>query len=244
MWEVIDTGVGSAARNMEMDAELLEEASVKKRPLLHFYDWEGDCATYGYFVDPGNYLNLEGVSRRGLQLARRPTGGGIVFHIWDMAFSVVVPSSCPEFSFNTLENYAFVNRAVLGAVGEFVRGRSDLVLTADDFVSMDAQCQHFCMAKPTKYDVILEGRKIAGAAQRKIKGGFLHQGTISLVMPPEDYLREVLKEGSQVLDAMKLYTFPVLGPRASAQEISEAKKCLKVLLTTHLNQLSLQYAGS
>ena len=100
------------------------------------------------------------------------------------------------------------------------------------------------MAKPTKYDVILEGRKIAGAAQRKIKGGFLHQGTISLVMPPEDYLREVLKEGSQVLDAMKLYTFPVLGPRASAQEISEAKKCLKVLLTTHLNQLSLQYAGS
>lgn len=242
MWEIIDTGVGSATRNMQIDAELLEGVAGRTRPVLHFYEWEGDCATYGYFVDPEKYLNLEGVKRRGLNLARRPTGGGIVFHIWDMAFSLVIPASCPEFSLNTLHNYAFVNRVVLGAVKEFIREHSDLALTTEDFAAMDLQCQHFCMAKPTKYDVILEGRKVAGAAQRKIKGGFLHQGTISLVMPPEEYLRDVLKGGSQVLDAMKLYTFPILGSHAGIHEIAEAKTVLKSLLTTHLNRLSLECA--
>ncbi|MBS0653380.1 MAG: hypothetical protein JSR39_07635 [Verrucomicrobia bacterium] len=241
MWEILDTGIRSAAENMQIDAELLEGAWDKTRPILHLYDWEGDCATYGYFVDPGKYLNLDGVKKRNLNLARRPTGGGIVFHVWDMAFSVVVPSCRPEFSLNTLDNYGFVNRAVLGAVKEFIREHSDLTLIPEDFAAMDLQCQHFCMAKPTKYDLVLEGKKIAGAAQRKTKGGFLHQGTISLVMPPEDYLRDVLRDDSHVLEAMKLYTFPILGNQASVHETREAKAFLKTLLATHLNQLSLEY---
>jgi lipoate---protein ligase len=241
MWEILDTGARSATENMQIDAELLEGAWEKTRPVLHLYDWEGDCATYGYFVDPGKYLNLDGVKNRSLNLARRPTGGGIVFHVWDMAFSVVVPSCRPEFSLNTLDNYSFVNRAVLGAVKEFIREHSDLTLTTEDFAAMDLQCQHFCMAKPTKYDLILEGKKVAGAAQRKTKGGFLHQGTISLVMPPEDYLHEVLRDDSQVFEAMKLYTFPILGAQASVHETLEAKAFLKTLLATHLNQLSLEY---
>jgi lipoate-protein ligase A len=242
MWEILDTGVGSAVANMQIDAELLEKAHERSVPVLHFYEWEGDCATYGYFTEPSEYLNLEGVDRRGLKLARRPTGGGIVFHVWDMAFSAVVPASRPEFSLNTLENYKLINRAVLGAIQEFIREHSSLDLTREDFAGMDRSCQHFCMAKPTKYDVILEGRKVAGAAQRKTKGGFLHQGTISLVMPPDDYLREVLKGDSRVLEAVKLYTFPLLGSHPSKGEIGEAKAVLKSLLATHLNQVSLEYS--
>lgn len=241
MWEILDTGKRSAVENMQIDAQLLEDAWNRKEPLLHFYEWEGDCATYGYFIDPDRYLNLQGIQDRCVHLARRPTGGGIVFHIWDMAFSVVVPSSRPEFSLNTLDNYAFVNQAVLDAVKEFIQEHSHLSLTADDFAAKDLQCQHFCMAKPTKYDVILEGKKVAGAAQRKTKAGFLHQGTISLMMPPEEYLRDVLKSDSQVLQAMQQYTCPLLGEAATEDELSLAKTKLKTLLATHLNQISLRY---
>ena len=127
-WEVIDTGCRSAQENMLWDAKMLSCLADREKPILHLYDWAGDSATFGHFVDPADYLDLAAADKRGLQLARRSTGGGIVFHIWDMAFSVLVPANCPEFSLNTLENYAFVNNAVLWAVKEFLGEASEMDL--------------------------------------------------------------------------------------------------------------------
>ena len=237
-WEIIDTGVQSAEENMRFDAELLEKAEDFSRPILHLYEWAGESATYGYFIDPAKLLNLEMAQQFSLHLARRPTGGGIVFHIWDMAFSVLVPAHCPEFSTNTLENYAFVNNAVLASVKEFLNGNPPLFLTSDDFSSWDPNCSHFCMAKPTKYDVMWEGRKVAGAAQRKTKKGFLHQGTIALVMPPKEYLEQVLGAGTKVGEAMFAHTCPLLGKSVLPEEVMLAKQRLKTLLATHLRRLS------
>ncbi len=77
-WEVRDTGIATAEENMRYDAALLEHLSSEKGPILHFYDWETPSATYGYFMQPERWLNMEEVKKRGLSLARRPTGGGIV----------------------------------------------------------------------------------------------------------------------------------------------------------------------
>lgn len=233
-WDILDTGVASAEENMRLDEALLKELDEQERPILHFYEWMGDCATYGYFLDPKEYLNLEGVKRRGLSLGRRPTGGGIVFHVWDLAFSVLVPSECPLFSLNTLENYAFVNDAVSRAVKEFLSTAKELELIPLDMAAQDVHCQRFCMAQPTKYDVVLDGRKIAGAAQRKVKQGFLHQGTIALVMPPTDYLSDILLPGTQVLEAMRTYTSPLLGNDATAKQMDQARYELRLLLKKHL----------
>ena len=218
---------------MLLDAELLDTLDQHTLPILHFYDWEGDCATYGHFVNPRDFLNLEEVDRRGLQLAKRPTGGGIVFHIWDLAFSILIPSNHDYFSENTLDNYAFVNNAVLSAVTTFLAGRPKLELIGEDAKALDPSCTRFCMAQPTKYDVVLQGRKIAGAAQRKTKKGFLHQGTIALKMPPEDYLRAVLLPETQVLEAIQANTFPLLGPD---EDLQEGRMALREALQNQLTR--------
>ena len=96
------------------------------------------------------------------------------------------------------------------------------------------------MAKPTKYDVLWEGKKVAGAAQRKTKAGFLHQGSISLVMPPQDYLNYILAPGTSVQQAMQIHTYPLLGLSASSMEINLAKQKLAALLATQLNKASLK----
>ena len=235
-WEVLDTGLGSAEKNMQIDADLLEGLESRKNPLIHFYEWEGDSATYGYFTDPNLFLKSQGVQKRGLQLARRPTGGGIIFHLWDMAFSAVVPSQSPLFSLNTLDNYSLINSAVLKSVRSLLGHTQDLELIVDDFQVQGEKCVHFCMAKPTKYDVVLEGKKVAGAAQRKTRAGFLHQGTISLVFPSEDYLRDVLASDADVLNAMKQYTFSIFPNGATPGAIREVKEELKSLLTTYLSE--------
>jgi len=223
---------------MLWDEEMLSALGQRESPILHLYEWAGDSATYGHFVDPADYLDLEKAKKRNLQLARRSTGGGIVFHIWDMAFSVLVPAHCPEFSLNTLENYAFVNRAVQDTVQKFLGLSSEVSLILEDAPSLDPSCGRFCMAKPTKYDVIWGQRKIAGAAQRKRKEGFLHQGTIALTMPDAEYVTEVLLPGSRVLEAMQEHTFPLLGDKATLSQVVEAKKDLKQFLTASLETIS------
>lgn len=232
VWNILDTGARSAEENMCLDAELLETLDSHALPILHFYDWAGDSATYGYFVEPADYLNMDGVAKVGLDLAKRPTGGGIVFHIWDLAFSVLIPAGHPQFSPNTLDNYAFVNNGVLAAVSAFLGSRP--VLIPDDAPAPDLSCTRFCMAQPTKYDVVMQGKKIAGAAQRKTKKGFLHQGTIALKMPSEQYLSSILRP-SKVLESMMASTFALLG---AEDDLEEGRLALREEL---INQFVREY---
>lgn len=214
---------------MQLDARFLAEMDPDGVPLVHFYDWEGDSASYGHFIKIEDFLHLEEAGRRGLNLARRPTGGGIVFHIWDFAFSALIPSGCSLFSKNTLDNYELINQAVLKAVHQLRGGLEFLDLTHES----PKEISSFCMAAPTIYDVVIGEKKVAGAAQRQRKNGFLHQGTISLVRPPEEYLGAILKD-PQIIKAMNATILPVLGEQAG--ELEPARKELKHLLANTLKE--------
>lgn len=209
MLRILDTGIRTASENMQLDTRLLEE--LGEDPVLHLYDWEGFCATYGYFIQTQKHLHLDAVEKKKLSLARRPTGGGIVFHIWDYAFSFLMPSSHPLFSENTLENYQFVNQVVLEVMQDILSLQGSIDMIEASYPAKGADCQYFCMARPTQYDVVYKGCKIAGAAQRKTKKGYLHQGTISLACPDEDFLKEVLLSKEDVVNAMREFSFAPLG---------------------------------
>lgn len=229
-WKILHSDVDSAQHNMDMDQKLLQGISGMGCPLLRFYDWEGPSATYGYFINPLNYLDPKGIEKLGLQLGRRPTGGGIVFHLTDLAFSVIVPASHSAYSMNTLENYAFINRQVARAVVKFKKEAMAILLQAEN-KTKDVASDHFCMAKPTIYDVMVEGKKVGGAAQRRTRGGFLHQGTISISMPEDTFLETVLKPGTQVLEAMRSHSYMLMASRPNTQQLKEAREELRRLLT-------------
>lgn len=223
-WSVVDTGLETAVKIMQKDQDLLERIHLEKGPILHFYEWKDPSVTYGHFIDPQKFFCLKSVSKEGLSLARRPTGGGIIFHLWDFAFSALVPSHSPFFSQNTLENYALINLAVRDALQEFLQIQEGLVLTPQDGDLLGKGCEHFCMAKPTRYDVMLQGKKVAGAAQRKTRNGFLHQGSISLRMPSSALLQKVLLPEVSVVEAMNTWTYPLLGK----EELDLAKVRLQI----------------
>jgi lipoate---protein ligase len=236
MIHVFNTGVGTASSNMFLDEKLLNELDPNGTPVLHLYNWAGLTATYGYFIEPKKFFDLTQVAKWNLDIARRPTGGGIVFHISDLAFSFLLPSNHRAFSLNTLENYQFVNGVVLEVAKEFFQIDS-LELISNDGALLGPDCQHFCMARPTPYDVVYRGLKIAGAAQRRRKQGYLHQGTISLALPPFDLLNDVLLSKSDVLEAMRSYTFaPLL--KVSVEARSSLEKLLAEKLTSKLNSFS------
>jgi lipoate---protein ligase len=189
---------------MQIDGQLL--ADLGDQPILHFYQWEGDAATYGHFIKPADFLDLDRAG--GLDLARRPTGGGIVFHSYDLAFSVLVPTAHPAFSLNTLERYRWVNQRVIEAILPYLDRAPELL--PHDPTPASPAAGSFCMAKPTIYDIVVDGRKVGGAAQRKTRSGFLHQGTISLIPPDLEKLASVLLPGTGVLEAMHSTLFALL----------------------------------
>ena len=233
---IINTGEGTAAQNMLLDGQLLDSLDSTEEIIIHLYQWKTDSLTYGHFIDPSKFLDLAAVERRGLDLAKRPTGGGMIFHLWDYAFSVLVPATHSAFSLNTLDNYKFINQAVIGAIQRLRTHSEEIKLLPQEPVPLDAASAHFCMAKATRYDVMINGKKVGGAAQRRTKKGYLHQGTISLQAPDPEYLQDVLLPNTAVLQAMQLNTHALLGQDATVDELAQAKKDLAFFLEDELCQ--------
>jgi lipoate-protein ligase A len=151
---------------MAIDEALLEHSAG---PTLRFYGWRRPSLSFGYF---GKFADVadEGRSR---EIVRRWTGGGSVLHGEDLTYSLVTPATDPASSQGPPAIYAALHRAIRVAL--LAEGRETELANAAASKISDA-----CFANPVRDDLLLAGRKIAGAAQRRTRGGFLHQGSIQL----------------------------------------------------------------
>lgn len=235
MIEIVYSERLPAQKIMDKDKELLDSLKEGSLPILHFYTWNLPSVTFGYFIDPKKYLNLQNFKTLNIDLARRPTGGGVVFHLWDLAFSFIMPSSHDKFYESILDNYFFVNSVVLNFVNIFFHNnrkleeksnffsslkteRSDLgIFNKDTIFERKGKQSDFCMAGPTKYDVVVNEKKIAGAAQRRTKKGYLHQGSISLVFPDEMLLKNLLLN-EDIISLIKQNSYPLLGNKKAISQ--------------------------
>jgi lipoate-protein ligase A len=233
-WQIIESGYLSPEAIMAKDAALLAQLDPEGPSLLHFYDWNAPCLTYGYFTDPAQHLNLEALQHYGVQKARRPTGGGIIFHLSDLAFSVLIPACHPCFSLNTWDNYAFINQKVAKAVAYFTSQSLQPQLLNQEPLGLNQEYHAFCMAKPTQYDLMIHEKKVGGAAQRRTKQGFLHQASLSLLPPPIDLLQKVLKKGELILEAMHQHSHYLLSHLILKPDLQTARNQLKEILKIFL----------
>jgi lipoate---protein ligase len=230
-WTIVESGAAPAADNMRLDRDFLLNLHEYKHPILHLYDWKENAATYGYFIKPEKFIDLDKIKEIGFDIARRPTGGGIIFHTCDFAFSILVPSSHPKYSINPLENYAFINGLVLLAIRKFLGHNALPQLLIQERGNGSTLSRQFCMAKPTKFDIMLEGKKVGGAAQRRMKQGLLHQGSIAISVVEEKLARAVLLNSDEVFPLMQSHTFPLLGKKLlKKSEISQARAQIRKLL--------------
>lgn len=170
LWRTIDTGLGDAAWNMAFDEALLAAAPRLGAPVLRFYGWRRPAASFGYFQrydDVARWTALR-------PLVRRPTGGGWVPHVADWTYSVVFPSGHAWHRLRAVESYRRLHdwlREAFEAIGLHPH------LTSDGLAGPSGQC----FARAERFDLVSDGRKIAGAAQRRTRSGLLIQGS---VQPP------------------------------------------------------------
>lgn len=192
---LIEDGPMSPFDNMEADQCALE--NVEAEPILRFYEWSSPSVTYGYFVDPWEFFDPNGVKKMGLSLARRPTGGGIIFHLDDLAFSLVLPQNHPFYALNPLQSYQQINTLILEAVQKSIPCE-----ILEPALCQDTPRGGFCMAHPTRYDILLGDKKVGGSAQRKTKKGLLHQVSLCLQLPDPFLLGAILIDSKPIIEAI------------------------------------------
>ena len=180
-----DDSPHSAAMNMAIDEALLESAAV---PSIRFYGWQSPALSFGYF---GRFSDVA-IYAGERALVRRWTGGGIVFHGDDITYSIVLPSSDQVFRESSTTIYEKIHRALVSAlngIGEqavVVAGGVDAGRTLATEATITASGDN-CFANPVRADVMVDGRKVAGAAQRRTRRGLLHQGSIQGVAVTTDF---------------------------------------------------------
>jgi lipoyl(octanoyl) transferase len=171
----------AAALNMAIDEALLEVAT---EPTIRFYRWNHPALSFGYF---GRFADVENERR---DLVRRWTGGGIVFHGADLTYSIVIPANAPAFSESTMSIYEQTHAAIQAALVAAGK-KAELAEKAAPKISES------CFENPVRADVLANGRKIAGAAQRRTRRGLLQQGSIQDVDLPPDFQKKFASELSK-----------------------------------------------
>jgi lipoate-protein ligase A len=169
-WLVLESGPGAAAFNIALDEALLEAMPRLHKPVLRFYGWTEHAATFGYFQKHSEVERATPMR----PLIRRPTGGGIVPHDADWTYSLAFPENHEWYSLRAAESYGRVHEWLQSA---FTR----LNIATDLAPSRRKAAPGQCFAGHEPSDLLWNGRKIAGAAQRRTRDGLLIQGS---VQPP------------------------------------------------------------
>ena len=175
--------------NMAIDEALLERAE----PIVRLYGWEPACVTLGYPQDEDT-VDEQALADRGLDLARRPTGGGSIHHdATEVTYAVVLPTDWDGLPGDLFEDYRYMSRGVLEAL-------QALGVDASYRRSQGGR-RDFCYLREAGVSIVDgEGRKLSGGAQRRTKDAVLQHGTV-IVERDVELLADVYDETADAIEA-------------------------------------------
>lgn len=168
VWRLWEDGAHGAAWNMASDELLLDEVVAEGRPILRFYGWTEPAATFGYsqrWAEVQRWTALR-------PLIRRPTGGGLVPHDRGWTYTLAFPSGHAWHQLRARESYARVHSWLQRAFAR-TGWRTELARSGPGGVP------GACFSRAETSDVLSGGTKVAGAAQRRTRGGLLIQGAVA-----------------------------------------------------------------
>jgi len=162
------------AMNMAIDQMLLESVGATGRPTLRLYGWSEPTLSLGYFQRSDERKTHP--PSQPLAVVRRATGGGAIVHHHELTYSFIFPSAATVVGAND-----GLYQKVHGAM---IRALADLAVRASIY---DRPCQQqrcdrpfLCFMRRSPNDVIVNGYKALGSAQRKTRKAVLQHGSLLL----------------------------------------------------------------
>lgn len=200
--------------NMATDEVMLETASERGIASLRFYTWTQPTLTLGYF-QPAT-VREHHPSLASLSWVRRSTGGAGIVHHHELTYSFALPAR-PEWKSadSWICRFHHLVQNVLVDLGV----RSRLVACGEERKLGEV----LCFLHQTSGDMLIEGLKVAGSAQRKLRGALLQHG--SLLLRRSEFAP--MLPGMQELAGRALFTPGELADRLAAGFSNDANAVLE-----------------
>ncbi|OHQ02404.1 octanoyltransferase [Staphylococcus sp. HMSC064A01] len=179
-WNFINTGSHDPFYNMAMDEALLNfVASGDIGPVIRFYTWNPATLSVGYFQRLTKEIDIDKVKEKGFGLVRRQTGGRGVLHDKELTYSVIVPESHPNMPSTVTEAYRVISQGLFEGYKELgLDAYFAIPKSKEEREKLKQPRSAVCFDAPSWYELVVEGRKIAGSAQTRQKGVILQHGSL------------------------------------------------------------------
>ncbi|RNB75054.1 lipoate--protein ligase family protein [Brevibacillus panacihumi] len=230
-WRYLVTEAMSPEMNMAVDEAILQlHAEGKVPPTVRFYTWNPATLSIGYFQKALKEINLEEVHKHGLGFVRRPTGGRAVLHDKELTYSVIVSEQHPKMPSSVTEAYKIISMGLLhGFQNLGLKAEMVSLANEEEKEKYSSPGSSACFDSPSWYELVVEGKKVAGSAQTRQKGVILQHGSILLDMDVEllfsllNFSSDRLKQRMMESFRQKAVTINEVSPRAiSLQEAIDA----------------------
>jgi lipoyl(octanoyl) transferase len=189
--------------NMAVDEALLEAAAADGLCALRFYQWSEPTLSLGYFQAYAD--RQQHAASVQCPVVRRQSGGGAILHDIELTYSLAVPEGHP-LAVNRLQTYRVVHQSLIEALAEW--GIEAAICIPDSTphapreggtltrsVRSTMPQPFLCFQRRSPGDVLIGGVKIAGSAQRRVRGAVLQHGSLllgrSAAAPELDGLKEL-----------------------------------------------------
>lgn len=222
-WRLLELEKNHAAMNMAIDEAILISRSRCESPnTIRLYRWDPSAVSIGFFQSLRDEVDLETCKAEGVEVVRRITGGGAVFHDsqGEVTYSLITSESESIMPQDILGSYQVVCEGI-------IKGLKSLGVSAD--------------FQPVN-DVVVRGRKISGNAQTRRLGVMLQHGTILVDADLEKMFRLLKVSDKKIRDKMitsaekRVTTLKnELGDRCSLDDVAKAlmrgfQEALKITL--------------
>ncbi len=170
IWRFLPLEVRNGFWNMALDEAVLKSVIEKKAPFtFRLYKWKPSCVSIGSNQSISDEVNLDIAKEKGIDVVRRITGGGAVFHdsVGEITYSIICPIKFLEDlrARSVLEQFELITQGISTGLTIFGLKSEQGVI--------------HCPA------LFLEGKKFSGNAQVRERSHVLQHGTILLEIDPE-----------------------------------------------------------
>jgi lipoate-protein ligase A len=176
---IIDDSDHSPAFNMAADLFYLENCRHNSFIYLRLYQWKPPCITIGCMQKATDLLDFQSLKRDGVAWIKRPTGGRAVLHDHDITYSCIFPVSAASMGKNVMETYSIISKCLMAGL-ENAGIKCNSIDSFSNLREARREIKLPCFLAPNRREIMANGKKLIGSAQKRIADAVLQHGSIPI----------------------------------------------------------------